>query len=397
MYNRKYKRSNRLAAVLAAALLGACVLTGCGGSASSTGSGAGAAPAAGAQNTAGNDASAESGGNAAGTAEDGGAGNADGEDAPSSSEGTDAAAPAGELTEFDVVLDWYPNAVHTFLYEAQDRGYFAEEGLKVNIISPAESVDAMTFVAAGRAQIGLSYPVDTVTAAGKEKMPVRAIGAVVQEELSCMASLADSGITADMASLAGRKIGHSGPAVEEAVVRTILKNAGVAQDDVEFLNVGFDLTTSLTTKNTDLVVGTFINDEIVTMRNAGYDVDVWRYQDYGVPQMYGLVLLANSDAYEADPALYQGFLRACRKGFADMQADEDQALATIMADMNSDDNPLDEVQQRESYEILLPLMEEEGRPFLSMQEGDWQAVIDWMLESGLLEEACAPADVCIME
>ena len=198
-------------------------------------------------------------------------------------------------------------------------------------------------------------------------------------------------------TLIGKKVGHSGPAVDEAIIRTVMKNAGLSDDDVEVLNVGFDLTTSLTTKNTDMVVGTFINDEIVTMRNAGYDVNVWKYEDYGIPQMYGLVLIANRDAYAADPALYQGFLRAGRKGFADMTADEDQALATIMADMNSDDNPLDEVQQRESYEILLPMMEKEDRPFLSMQESDWQAVIDWMAQSGLIEEKCDAADVYIAE
>lgn len=375
----------KISSILLASALSVCMLAGCGGAASSgnsgNGTGSSASGDAAGQETAGHEAAGQGSSSAPAGAE------------------TAAADPASDadLTEFDVVLDWYPNAVHTFLYEAQDKGYFAEEGLKVNIINPAETVDAMTFVAAGRAQIGFSYPVDTVNAVAAQNMPVRAIGAVVQEELSCMASLAETDITGDMGSLIGKKIGHSGPAVEEAIARTVIKNAGLSDDDVEILNVGFDLTTSLTTKNTDMVVGTFINDEIVTMRNAGYDVNVWKYEDYGIPQMYGLVLIANRDAYAADPALYQGFLRACRKGFADMQADEDQALATIMADMNSDDNPLDEVQQRESYEILLPMMEKEGRPFLSMQESDWQAVIDWMAQSGLIEEKCDAADVYIAE
>ncbi|MDO4417376.1 MAG: ABC transporter substrate-binding protein [Eubacteriales bacterium] len=375
----------KISSILLASALSVCMLAGCGGAASSgnsgNGTGSSASGDAAGQETAGHEAAGQGSSSAPAGAE------------------TAAADPASDadLTEFDVVLDWYPNAVHTFLYEAQDKGYFAEEGLKVNIINPAETVDAMTFVAAGRAQIGFSYPVDTVNAVAAQNMPVRAIGAVVQEELSCMASLAETDITGDMGSLIGKKIGHSGPAVEEAIARTVIKNAGLSDDDVEVLNVGFDLTTSLTTKNTDMVVGTFINDEIVTMRNAGYDVNVWKYEDYGIPQMYGLVLIANRDAYAADPALYQGFLRACRKGFADMQADEDQALATIMADMNSDDNPLDEAQQRESYEILLPMMEKEGRPFLSMQESDWQAVIDWMAQSGLIEEKCDAADVYIAE
>ncbi|MBR2728502.1 MAG: ABC transporter substrate-binding protein [Lachnospiraceae bacterium] len=375
----------KISSILLASALSVCMLAGCGGAASSgnsgNGTGSSASGDAAGQETAGHEAAGQGSSSAPAGAE------------------TAAADPASDadLTEFDVVLDWYPNAVHTFLYEAQDKGYFAEEGLKVNIINPAETVDAMTFVAAGRAQIGFSYPVDTVNAVAAQNMPVRAIGAVVQEELSCMASLAETDITGDMGSLIGKKVGHSGPAVEEAIIRTVMKNAGLSDDDVEVLNVGFDLTTSLTTKNTDMVVGTFINDEIVTMRNAGYDVNVWKYEDYGIPQMYGLVLIANRDAYAADPALYQGFLRACRKGFADMKADEDQALATIMADMNSDDNPLDEVQQRESYEILLPMMEKEDRPFLSMQESDWQAVIDWMAQSGLIEEKCDAADVYIAE
>lgn len=319
------------------------------------------------------------------------------------SSGTQAETPAAgtsqdaaedrELREIDVVLDWYPNAVHTFLYEAADKGYFAEEGLKVNIISPAESIDALTFVATGRAQIGLTYPVDVVMGAVNEQMPVTAIGAVVQDELSCMASLAETDITADMSSLKGKKVGHSGPAVEEAVIRTIIANAGLSEKDVEVINVGFDLTSSLTTGSTDMVVGTFINDEIVTMRNAGYDVNVWKNQDYGVPRMYGLVMAANTDAVAKDPELYQAFLRACDKGFDDMQADEEESMKIIMSDLNSDDNPLDEAQQKESYEILMPLMEQDGRPFLSMQEKDWQDIIDWMLENGLISESLAPSEV----
>ncbi|MDO4960813.1 MAG: ABC transporter substrate-binding protein [Eubacteriales bacterium] len=363
---------------LMAAAIGAAVLTGCGGSTA-------AAPAA---------TTAEATTAAAAEAP---ASEEKTEAAPGPEGAKEAAAPAsGELKEFDVVLDWYPNAVHTFLFEADKNGYFAEEGLKVNIINPADTVDALTFVASEKAQIGFSYPVDVIMANVNEGMPVKALAAVVQEELSCMASLADSDITADMSSLKGKTVGHSGPAVMEATVKTISKNAGLSEDDVKLLNVGFDLTTALTTKSADMVVGTFINDEIVTMKNAGYDVNVWRYDDYGVPMMYGLVMAVNADAYDADPESYQGFIRACKKGFEDMK-DEDKALQTIMADMNSDDNPLDEVQQKESYEILMPLMEKDGQPFLSMSDKTWEDIMSWMADSGLIEAAVGAGDICIQE
>ena len=34
------------------------------------------------------------------------------------------------------MLDWYPNAVHSFIYAAIEKGYFKEEGVKVNIKFP---------------------------------------------------------------------------------------------------------------------------------------------------------------------------------------------------------------------------------------------------------------------
>ncbi len=62
-----------------------------------------------------------------------------------------AKSGSDDLQHLTVVLDWYPNALHAFLYEAQEKGYFAEEGLDVDIQSPAGVNDAMSMVAAGKA------------------------------------------------------------------------------------------------------------------------------------------------------------------------------------------------------------------------------------------------------
>ena len=54
-----------------------------------------------------------------------------------SSDHTQEPAAGGEadaqLRKLTVVLDWYPNALHAFLYQAEQAGYFAEEGLTVDI------------------------------------------------------------------------------------------------------------------------------------------------------------------------------------------------------------------------------------------------------------------------
>ena len=67
-----------------------------------------------------------------------------------------------------MVLDWYPNAIHTFIYTAIERGYYAEEGLDVKVRFPANANDALSLVAAGKAEIGMYYQQDVI-----QRLPIR--------------------------------------------------------------------------------------------------------------------------------------------------------------------------------------------------------------------------------
>ncbi|MBQ1434843.1 MAG: ABC transporter substrate-binding protein, partial [Clostridia bacterium] len=61
-----------------------------------------------------------------------------------SGSGSDSTDAQGEgsaegLEDFNIVLDWYPNAVHSFIYVAIEKGYYEEEGLRVNVQFPANT------------------------------------------------------------------------------------------------------------------------------------------------------------------------------------------------------------------------------------------------------------------
>ena len=71
--------------------------------------------------------------------------------------GTDAKTDDTALEDFNIVLDWYPNAIHSFLYVAQEKGYFADEGLNLVINFPANTNDGISMPAAGKADIGIYY------------------------------------------------------------------------------------------------------------------------------------------------------------------------------------------------------------------------------------------------
>lgn len=303
-----------------------------------------------------------------------------------------ALAETKELKELDVVLDWYPNALHAFMYVAIDKGYYEEEGLKVNIRFPSNANDAISLVAAGRADVGLYYQQDVIQARANQDVPVKSIGAVVQAPLNIVLSLAEKNI-ASPEDLVGKTIGYAGTELSEALVRSIMQYVGADSSDVTMIDVGFDLMSSMTTGNVDATIGCLVNHEVPQMQEEGFDVQWFDLDDYGVPTYYEGVFLANDDAIANDSETLSAFLRASAKGFADMKADPEAALAILLANQNEENFPLSETVERKSMATLLPLMENENAKFLSQTDECWQENIDWMLAQGLIDHAVTPDDV----
>ena len=290
-----------------------------------------------------------------------------------------------ELKELDVVLDWYPNALHAFLYVAIEKGYYEEEGLKINIRFPSNANDAMSLVAAGQADIGLYYQQDVIQARANQAVPVKSIGAVVQGPLNIILSLKDQGIESPE-DLTGKKIGYAGTELSEALIRSIMQEAGADYSDVTMIDVGFDLMSSMTTGNVDATIGCLLNHEVPQMEEEGFEVNWFELDDYGVPTYYEGIFLASDEAIANDSETLSAFLRASKRGFEDMKADPNGALETLLANQNEENFPLSETVEQESMEILLPLMETENAEFLSQSDECWQENIDWMRSQGLIHQ-----------
>ena len=300
----------------------------------------------------------------------------------------------GELETVDVVLDWYPNALHAFLYVAIEKGYYEEEGLKVNIRFPSNANDAISLVAAGQADIGLYYQQDVIQARAQQDVPVKSIGAVVQGPLNIVLSLEEKGITS-AEDLVGKTIGYAGTELSEALIRSIMQYVGADYSDVTMIDVGFDLMSSMTTGNVDATIGCLVNHEVPQMEEEGFSVNWFDLDDYGVPTYYEGIFLASDEAIANDSETLQAFLRASARGFADMKADPEAALATLLANQNAENFPLSETVERKSMGVLIPMMETADAAFLSQSDACWQENIDWMLDQGLIDAAVPLDDVRI--
>ena len=296
-----------------------------------------------------------------------------------------AEAGSNDLQDISVVLDWYPNAIHTFMYVAQEKGYFAEEGLNLVVNFPANTNDGITMPAAGKADIGMYYIHDAITTAVEEDVPIVSIGAVTQEMLNVFIALKETGIESP-ADFKGKKIGYGGTALSEAITAQALENVGLSADDCEFVDVGFDLMSSMTTNQVDATIGCMVNHEVPQMEEEGFDVNYFSPTDYGVPQAYEFVFLANKDAVAKDPEKFKGFLRACQKGYEFMKENPEEALQILLDNQNEENFPLSKTVETKSMETILPVMENENAAFLHQDAEVWQTTADWLHERGLLKE-----------
>ena len=306
---------------------------------------------------------------------------------------SDAAASGdGDLTHLTVVLDWYPNALHTFMYQAQQAGYFADEGLDVEIQAPGSVNDAMSMVAAGKADIGVYYQQDVIQARAEQNVPVKSIGAIVQAPLNIILSLKDKNITSPK-DLVGKTIGYGGTELSEALVKSMMANVGADMSDVKMVDVGFDLMSSMTTGNVDATIGCLVNHEVPQMEKEGFEVNYFFPDDFGVPQYYEAVFLANDDMIADQPDVLAGFLRACKKGFEDFKNQPDETLQVLLNNQDEANFALDPDVEKKSVETLMPLMETDDASFLSQTEACWQNNIDWMYDQGMISKKIPVSDV----
>lgn len=296
------------------------------------------------------------------------------------------------LREVSIVLDWYPNAVHTFLYTAIERGYYEEEGLNVKIHFPANPNDALTMVAAGKADFGIYYPQDLIQAVGEQGARIKSIGALVQSPLNVVLSMKKQQINSPE-DLAGKKVGYAGTAISEAMLHCMMNETGADPSNLELIDVGFDLMSSITTGNVDAVIGCTLNHEIPQMEKEGFEIQHFSVVGSGIPNYYESVILTGDRILEEDSELAASFLRASKKGFDDFKEDPRGCLEILLNNQNEENFPLIPSVEEASCEILLPLMETEQAEFLSQSEICWQDTIDWMEENGLLTNEVTVTDV----
>ncbi|MEM0921706.1 MAG: ABC transporter substrate-binding protein [Pseudomonadota bacterium] len=220
-----------------------------------------------------------------------------------------AATPALAADKMTIILDWFINPDHGPILVAEEKGYFAEVGLEVEVVPPADPADPPKLVAAGAADLAVSYQ-PQLHLQVHQGLPLVRVGTLVGTPLNCLLVLADGPIETP-ADLKGRKVGFSVAGVEEALLSAILDRYGVGFDEIELINVNWSLSPSLMSGQVDAVIGAFRNFELNQMEIEEVPGRCFYLEEEGLPAYDELIYVANPETMDADKILR--FLAATEK------------------------------------------------------------------------------------
>lgn len=280
-----------------------------------------------------------------------------------------------------IVLDWTPNTNHTGLYVAQDKGYFAEQGLEVEIMQPPEG-STTSLVGAGGAEIGISFQ-DSLAAtfASNNPIPVTAVAAIIQHNTSGLLSLKETGIDSP-----GKMSGHSyatwDTPIELAMIKKIVEDDGGSFEEIELIpNTVTDVVTALQT-DIESVWVYYAWDGIAT-EVAGLETNYLNFADYGTElDLYTPVIIGNNDFLKNKPELAKKALEAIKKGYEFAIENPEEAADILLKSAPE----LDEELVKRSQEWLKDKYKAEVARWGYIDQERWDGFFNWLYENKLIEQ-----------
>ena len=293
----------------------------------------------------------------------------------------------GSDDKITLLLDWFPNADHVPLYVAQENKIFAKHGLKVELHWAGDPDAPLKLVAAGKHPFAVSYQQSvTIARAGKDVLPVKSIGLLVEHPLNTISFLKKSGIQTP-ADFKGKKIGYTVAPLDILLFNAIAANAGLTEDDYELINVSTSITKSLLTGKIDAVIGPFRNYEINELKLEEAEPAYFALEEHGIPDYYELVIITNDAFLEKHPETAKKFITAIQEAIKFTKEKPDEALKLYFNVNPQVRKELDELAFRDTLDVFATTQVQ--------SKEKWDAFTKFALEKGLISKAVKVEDLFV--
>ena len=245
------------------------------------------------------------------------------------------AGPASaENVPIKFTLDWKLQGIHSWFYVAQDKGYFAEEGLDVTIDQGEGSAATITRIMGGAYDAGFG-DMNAITqnaAVTPDQAPVMVYQIYNQPPFSILTK-AGSGIE-KAADLAGRTIGAPPGSAVTKLFPALAAKAGIAESDVEIIHVKPNIQEQMLIQDNVEASLVFNVTSYLNIIGLGMDPDTdFRFIGYGESglDIYSNGVMVSRQLYEENPEAVAGLVRAINKAVMEVIADPAMGAAAVKA------------------------------------------------------------------
>lgn len=282
-------------------------------------------------------------------------------------------SPEGKSLVFMAGYKPQANLPFVGVYVAQEKGFFAEEGLEVTIRHSAGRGEHIQLLVAGQVDITTQDAAVLLKRRAEPGLPLVAVALIGQRGQQAFVALKEKGLKTPK-DWEGHKVGYKGTPPPDLFA--LLEAAGADMEKIELINVGFDPRVLVEGKID--VYPVFKSNEPYLLRSWGYELVMWEAADYGVPTL-GLTYVSTPEILEKDPERVRRFLRAALRGMKYAAQHPEEAVDIVLkyAGPETNRDHMRYMLETEWNDAQSPVTERYGLGWQTLEQ--WQALHDMLL------------------
>lgn len=267
-------------------------------------------------------------------------------------------------------------------YVAKDKGFFAAEGLNVDIQHVTTPGDNFPLLASGRVQFSTADASEVLNhRAGDPSLPLVSVALIGQTGQQGFAVLANSGIQTP-ADWVGKTAGYKGDTVAPDYLAILAANQ-INRSTITEVRTGYD--PQVLAEGQVDIYPVFLANEPDTLSRLGYPTKLFTAADYGAPTL-GLTYVATQDYVQQNPDVVRRFVKAALQGIDYADQHRDEAIDIVLEYAPEEDR----AHQRYMLDTELA-MAKTGAAQLGgigqQTQEQWQKLHDYLVQYGAIPHA----------
>lgn len=295
-----------------------------------------------------------------------------------------SAGGAGAAQKVSIMLDWVPNTNHTGLFVAQEKGFYKEAGIEVEIMEQSQGLSMEQLVASGRVDFGISSQ-EWATAAMAEGIPVVSVAAVIQHNTTAYASLKKAGINGAR-DFEGKTFASWGLPLERAMISDVVKSAGGNPSKLKELVIGTADLLAMLGRDVD-IVWIFMGWQGIEAKLRGMELSAVMLRDVpGIPDYYTPIIITSKSYLAKQKQAGRAFIEATSRGYEYAAKNPEESAKMLIRRSPEINAKL----AAESQAWLSPRYIDDAAQWGIQKASTWKGLYDWMVSHDLVKPGQSP-------